>query len=123
MSGYIFSDPNQDKALKFLPHLTIGVSEGIGMIGIGELESMLMATNGIGDSGAFAKKPGSQKGASNHSLAGLEQAEEGALLAALGLIDERNKRIQGLKEKIAAGRYFVASGELAERMMAAMMVD
>jgi len=93
------------------------------MIGIGELESMLMASNGIGENGAFAKTPRSQKGAANHSLAGLEQAEEGALLAALGLIDERNKRIQGLKKKIAAERYFIASSELAERMMVTMMVD
>jgi len=92
------------------------------MIGIGELESMLMATNGIGDNGAFAKTPRSQKRASDHSLAGLDPSEKGALLEALGLIDERNKRIQGLKEKIAAGRYFVASSELAERMIAFMLV-
>lgn len=93
------------------------------MIGIGELESMLMTTNGIGDNGVFAKKPRSQKGASNHSLAGLDPAEEGALQDALDLIDERSKRIQALKEKIAAGRYFVASGDIAERMMTAMMLD
>jgi len=93
------------------------------MIGIGELESMLMATNRIGENGAFAVTPRSQKRASDHSLAGLDPSEEGALLEALGLIDERNKRIQGLKEKIAAGRYFVASGDLAERMMTALMVD
>ena len=91
------------------------------MIGIGEVESMLMATDGIGDNGTFAKKPRSQKRASNHSLAGLDPAEEGALQEALGLIDERSKRIQMLKEKIAAGRYFVASGDLAERMMTFMM--
>jgi anti-sigma28 factor (negative regulator of flagellin synthesis) len=93
------------------------------MIGIGEVESMLMGTNGIGDNGALAKKPRSQKKASDHSLAGLDPTEEGALQEALGLIDERSKRLQGLKEKIASGRYFVASGDLAERMMAAMMLN
>jgi anti-sigma28 factor (negative regulator of flagellin synthesis) len=93
------------------------------MIGIGEVESMLMATNGIGDNGALATTLRSQKAASNHSLAGLDPAEEGALQEALGLIDERNKRLQTLKEKILGGRYFVASGDIAERMMTAMMVD
>ncbi|HEY5331742.1 MAG TPA: flagellar biosynthesis anti-sigma factor FlgM [Acidobacteriaceae bacterium] len=93
------------------------------MIGIGELESMLMATNGIGENGAFAVTPRSQKRASDHSLAGLDPSEEGALLKALGQIDKRSKRIQGLNERIAAGRYFVASSELADRMMTAMMVD
>jgi anti-sigma28 factor (negative regulator of flagellin synthesis) len=92
------------------------------MIGIGEVESMLMGTNGIAEKGAFAKKPRSQKGASNHSLAGLDSAEEGALQEALGQIDERSKRLQTLKEKIAAGRYFVASGDLSERMMTFMLV-
>jgi anti-sigma28 factor (negative regulator of flagellin synthesis) len=93
------------------------------MTSICDLQSMLTVANRDGNDGAFARKQRSQKGASDHSLSGLEPAEEGALLAALGQADERSERLLRLKEKIDAGLYFVASGELAERMMAFMMAD
>jgi anti-sigma28 factor (negative regulator of flagellin synthesis) len=93
------------------------------MTSICDLQSMLTAANGSTKDGAFAKKQRSQKGASDHSLSGLDQVEAGALLAALGQADERSERLRLLKEKIDAGRYFVASGDLAERMITFMMAD
>jgi anti-sigma28 factor (negative regulator of flagellin synthesis) len=93
------------------------------MTSICDVQSMLTAANGSGNDGALAKKQRSQKGASDHSLSGLDRVEQGALLEALGQADERSERLRRLKEKIDGGRYFVASGELAERMMAFMMAD
>lgn len=57
------------------------------------------------------------------SLVAPEPGMEAILLEALGLTDERREKLLRLKATIDGGRYFVSANDLAERLMASMLLD
>jgi hypothetical protein len=57
------------------------------------------------------------------SFVASDSSLDDGLLEALGLSEERLARLRHLRAEIAGGRYFVASHDVADRLMGYMLVD
>ena len=96
------------------------------MTRMNDLEAGLLA---LGES-----EPEGFKGIQEDSQVRLTQRDDGSfvisdsslddsVLQALGLSEERLARLRHLRAEIAGGRYFVASHDVAGRLMDCMLVD